>query len=199
MACSQARPVTRLTAQAVPPATRGGAIGNPGVPGRGRRIRDSAFERAVGDTGTCSATVSPTAPGPDISPAASAPLRRRCCRTYGSRGRRPPPPGPASKYPPPPATAGGARRGCGKIGCLLARRPRHGHVLPAVQESTDLVLAVATMATRGADRRQLAAPRPPGDGLRVDPKHRGNLGRGQKTILRLDLGSHDGWSSRAWG
>src|ERR1700728_123864 len=103
------------------------------------------------------------------------------------------------RIPRPPPPAAGARRGCGKIGCLLARRPRHGHVLPAVQESADLVLAVATVATRGADRRQLAAPRPPGDGLRVDPKHRGNLGRGQKTILRLDLGSHDGWSSRAWG
>lgn len=163
-------------------------------------IRHSAFESAVGDTGSCSATVSPTALGPDISPAASAPLRRRCCRTCGLRGRRPPPPGTGLVVSPAPRPRpAGARRGCGKIGCLLARRPRHGHVLPAVQESADLVLAVATVATRGADRRQLAAPRPPGDGLRVDPKHRGNLGRGQKTILRLDLGSHDGWSSRAWG
>src|SRR5258707_13906225 len=95
-----------------------------------------------------------------------------------------------------PAPAPGAA-GAGADG-LLAGRSRHGHVLPSVQESADLALAIAAVAAGSADRRQLAAPRPPGDSLRVYPKHRGNLGRGQEAIVRLDLGSHDGWSSHAW-
>src|SRR5579872_5355518 len=100
---------------------------------------------------------------------------------------------------PPSGPAGACAAQVTAHAALLARRPRQGNVLPAVQESAHLGLAVAAVTARRADRRQLAAPRPPGDGLRVDPKHRGNLGRGQQTILRLDLGSHDGWSSRAWG
>src|SRR5260221_12342605 len=88
--------------------------------------------------------------------------------------------------------------GAGPAGSF-AGRSRHGHVLPSGQESADLALAVAAVTAGGADRRQLAAPRPPGDGLRVYPKHRGNLGRGKEAVLRLDLGSHDGWSSRARG
>src|SRR6185437_1139134 len=97
-----------------------------------------------------------------------------------------------------PRRASGPHPGRADADGLLAG-PRRGHVLPSVQESADLGLAVTAVTAGGPDRRQLAAPGPPGDGLRVDPKHRGNLGRGQKTILRLDLGSHDGWSSRAWG
>src|SRR5260370_32625258 len=80
-----------------------------------------------------------------------------------------------------PAPAPGAA-GAGADG-LLAGRARHGHVLPSVQESADLALAVAAVAAGGAGRRQLAAPPPPGVGLSGYPTHCGNPGRGQQAYV----------------
>src|SRR6266851_1084962 len=75
-------------------------------------------------------------------------------------------------------------------GRSLARRAGHRHPLPAVQEAAHFALAVAAVAAGGADRRQLAATRPPRHGLRVHPEHGCNLGWCEQAVLRLDLGSH---------
>src|SRR5215472_12185561 len=96
-----------------------------------------------------------------------------------------------------PAQAGRARRPRSTT-LLLAHSPRQGPALPVLQQSLDLRFAVPAVPAGSPDRGQLAAARPPGHRLRVDPKNRSDLRRGEEPIVRLDLGSHCNRSSRCY-
>src|SRR3954454_18152147 len=64
----------------------------------------------------------------------------------------------------------------------------------AGQESPHLALAVATVATEGADRGQLPGLRPTGDGLGVDAKHRRDLSGSEQRLRVGRTSAHGGIS-----
>jgi len=66
----------------------------------------------------------------------------------------------------------------------------------AGEQRADLGLAIAAVATEGADRGELAALGPAGDRLGVHAEHRGDLGRRQQCLGVGGTGAHGSASSR---
>src|SRR5215470_10335112 len=136
-----------------------------------------------------------TATAASISTWTNSPIRTSLtgpilCRTRGSYAGQGPRRAPAGTLPRKSGSQSRSGRCCAQA-ALLAGGVRHGRPLPPVEEAADFTLAVAAVPAGGPDRRQLAAPGPPGHGLGIHPQQGRYLGRGQQAVLRLDLGSHE--------
>ena len=112
--------------------------------------------------------------GPDLTAVAQGAITP-CVLAHAANHRRGRPPAKpseqrqanrtGSRSPPLP----GARSRGGLLLRTLLRDPR--------EQGTNLRLTVATVSAQRPDRRQLPCFCPPRNGLRVDPEHRGDLGR----------------------